>query len=403
MPLDVRAESLALDEALRRAEAQHPEVRVALARIEQARGRKATARALLPNPEIEVSFETDAPFNDEGEGAAEVVLQQPLEIFGQRGLRIDAAEAELAALALDAEAARQRARVDTKVAFYRLMYEERRSQIVATWVEQADRLAEAGARRLAAGDISAAEQTLILADRADVRAEARTAAAELRAAQARLNVLVGNAGHADVSTSGDFPPLGAPRSLAELVARAAARPDLRAAEGEVVSRDREVALARRERIPVPILAVGLMRERSILGDLEDTDYLLGARLSIPIPLFQSGGGAVTEARGRRIEAEARRDGVARSIEGEVAAALAAYESARRSLEEYAEIEPRLVETGELYRKAYDAGQLDLAEYLAIRDRIVRARADALASRRDAAVAAVELEGAVGGSFTEELR
>ncbi len=401
--------AVSVDEARRLAEETSPEIKAAQARVEQARGRKTTAQALLPNPEIEAAIETDRLTGNEGEGTYELAFRQELPIFGTRGLRISVADAELAVLTLEVEAARLSVRRDVTRAYYELMFEERRATALAAALEQAERIADAGARRVQAGDIADAEYSLILADRAEARAQAATARADRRETQARLNALVGNPAGEDVETTGDFPAPAEPAAFASLVKSARARrPDLVAAQREVLARGREVDLARRERVPVPVLEVGYTNERSefpresfapgAILDEFDRDHLLGVRLSIALPVFATGRGAVTEARGRRAEAEARREGLTRAVDAEVDAALARYAASREQAAEYGDVEPRLTETLAQYERAFAAGQTDLTDFLAIRDRILGARLRALEARRDAAIAAAELEVVVGGSF-----
>lgn len=399
-------EALTIDEVLRLAEERSPTVRAAGGRVTAAAGRRTTASALLPNPEIEVALETDALTTREGESTLDVTLQQELLVFGQRGLRLDVADAELAAARLDAEAARLQARTTAAAAFYELMYEERRVVATRAVVEQAEKLAEAGERRLAAGDIAEVDATLLLADRADARAEAEEVAIAVRAAQTRLALAIGATDPSSLTTAGDFPSAAEPPDATMLIERAAQRPDVRALVQDAKAREREVALARRERLPVPVLALGFLRERAgfhaenfapgVVVEEFETDYFLGVRLSFALPVFQTGRGAVDEARGRRIEAEARRDEIRLRAAAEVVEARARVESSRRKVAEYAAIEERLAAALALYEKALTAGQLDLATYLAARDRVLRATFNALAARRDAAVAAIELERAAGG-------
>ena len=401
-PATARADTLALDAALAIAEARSPEVRAAQARIDQGRGRRTVAGYALPsNPTIDLGFKSDVLFANRSEKAIDVGLEQELEIFGQRGLRIDVADTELAARQLELAASRLAVRAAATVAYFDLMFRERRAAAFADVVEQATRLAEAARRRLAAGDIGEAEYQLVAADLVSVRAEARRAESERIAAQARLNTLVGRPSASATVTAGDFPPIVAAAPLDRLLAWAHdRRPEIRAAKKDVEARSSEVALRQRERLPNPTVALGYSYDRT---EMEGESQFLGVRLSLPLPLVRRGGGEIQEARGQRAEAEARRDGLLASLDADVATARARQDEARQRVVDYAELEGKLAATLQLYEKAYTSGKIDLAEWMAVRDRVLRTTFAALEARHDAAVAGAQLELAVGGTYTEVTR
>jgi cobalt-zinc-cadmium efflux system outer membrane protein len=416
LSVSAAAQPLSLEDALARAEARSPILRVAAARIQQGAGRRTTAGYLTPaNPRIDVSVVSDFAFAAQGERSIDIGLEQELEIFGQRGLRIDTADADLAALQKDGAATRAALRADVTVAYYDLMYQERRAALLHDIAAQADRLAEAGRRRLTAGDLPEAEVNLVLAERAAALAEAVQADADRVEAAARLDVIVGEPPSTAMATIGGFPaPLPA-AATEELLARARARrPELAAARADVEARGAEVALRRRERLPNPTLFLGYTNQKSVFepesfppglvsAPVSDVDQLLGFRLSFPIPLLRSGAGEIQEAAGRRAEAEARRDGLALSVHGEVTAAHARYERLREAAAAFAEVEPKLSATIEVYERAYTAGKIDLGQFLTIRDRVLRATLAALRARRDLAAAGALLERAAGGPITEVNR
>ena len=402
VPVAAHAGSLTLPEAVAAAEAHSPEVRAAAARLDQGRGRRTIAGQALPaNPVLDLGFTTDVLFEDRGDRSIDVGVAQELEIFGQRGLRIDVADRELAARQLDLAAARLAARAAVSVAYFDLLLAERRVAAFAGVVEQATRLAEVARRRLAAGDIADAEYQLVAAELVSVRGEARRAEAERVAAQAQLNRWLGRPPASATVTSGDFPAVVAAAPLERLLAWAhERRPEIRAAAKDVEARAAEVALRGRERLPNPTVGVGYTYE----NDFHDgVSQFLGLRVSLPLAFVRRGGGEIQEARGQRAEAEAQRDGVLAAIDADVASARARQDEARQRAREYTELEGQLAATLQLYEKAYTSGKLGLAELLAVRDRVLRTTFAALEARHDAAVAAVELERAVGGAYTEVTR
>ncbi len=404
-----RAEPLRLADAIDRAQEQSPFVRGAQARVQQAAGQKTIATSRVPsNPRLTIGIATDRAFQNQGEGTVDVALEQELEIFGQRGLRLAVSDAELAGLRLELEAVRARVRTDVELAYFELAFQERRVAVLALVADQTARLEEAARRRVTAGDIGEAEHTLIAADLATARADARTAEADRQAAQARIDVLVGRPPAEPVTTTTEAPRLAPAAPLdAWLTTARANRLDLRVAASAITTSEREIALRRRERLPNLTLTVGFSRNRSVFaGDnvvprgvvtgISDTDQLLTSSLSIPLPVFRTGRGEIEKARARRAEAEAERDGLRATIDIEVTTTRARYEEARQRATELGAVESDLTAVLARYETAYNSGKIDLPSFLAIRDRVLRAQIAAITARRDAASADAQLRFVAGG-------
>lgn len=402
---------MTVDEALAAAEARNPVVAAARARVDQARGRRTTAGQLVPaRPELEIAGATDAPFAGDGEVRIDIAVRQDIELFGQRGLRRRVADADVAAATLAGADELRRLRAETRATYYALMFQERRAALAIEVVDAAQRLEESARRRVAAGDLGESDWQLLVADVAAARAELRAAEADVRVAQAALNRLVVSDAPADIATTEDFPTLADQSDVARLVARAAVeRPDLAAADQEITAARAEVALRRRERLPTLTFIAGYVYERGILGGddvtppvfdrASDTDHLVSAGVSFPLPFLRSNAGDIAEARGRAAEADARRAGLAARVAEEVAAAWARYDAARARVAALDEASRAVATILERYQRAWTEKHIALAEYLAVRDRLLRVRLSALEARRDGAIAAAELEAAVAASAT----
>ena len=401
------AAPITVEQAVAAAEAKHPAIAEAVARVDQARGRRTTAGQWVPSrPELDLGFTSDAPFAREGEATFEVTLGQRLELFGQRGLRVRVAREDLRARSLEVADGRRRIQAEVRVAFYELMFQERRGELAAEVVEAASRLVDSARQRVAAGDLGDAELQLLVADLALARSELRAAHAAAGVARAGLNRLIGEDATADTTTAGDFPALADREDASALVERATAdRPDLAAAARDVASARAEVDLRRRERLPDVTVVAGYSFERSLLGgdDFEpalsggarDDDHLFTIGLALPLPLFRSNAGEIAEARGRAAEAEARRAGVAGRAAEEVVAASARRAAARARIAELEEAATAVTATLDRYERAWTEKHIDLGEYLAIRDRVLAVQVSALEARRDGAVADAELDAATG--------
>jgi outer membrane protein TolC len=184
-----------------------------------------------------------------------------------------------------------RARAAVALAYWQLAYEERRVAAHEHTVELATRREEAGRRRLAAGDIGEGEYTLLSADLVGARSELRRAEADRDAARARLNVLIGRPPAEGATTAGEQAKLPPAAPLESLLVRARERrPDLAAANQELVAREADVALVGRERLPNPVLGVGYAFESAsfaaddidppgALDGISDRDQFLGLTLA----------------------------------------------------------------------------------------------------------------------------
>jgi cobalt-zinc-cadmium efflux system outer membrane protein len=407
-PAIARGDALSVDDAIAAAEAHAAPVAEASARVEQARGRRITAGLRLPSrPELEATVQSDLLTQREGERTIEASLRQELELFGQRGLRMRVADAEVKGAELGIDDVRREIRGATRAAYYELMFQERRTALAAEAVEGATRVEEAARRRVAAGDLGESEWHLLVADLAEARADLRAGEAEQKVARARLDRLMGGPPRGVTATIGEFPVLEE-LPAGDLLATSGAtdRSDLRAARAEIDAAQAEVSLRSRERLPNVTLVVGYAYERGVLGadDFEsavitravvDADHLFTVGLSIPLPWFRSNRGDVAEARGRTHEAEARRVGVEARVREEIVAAVARYDAARVSTAGLGEAETVVATSLERFERAWADKQIELAEYLAVRDRVLRVRRSALEARRDGAIAAAELEAALG--------
>ncbi len=157
-----------------------------------------------------------------------------------------------------------------------------------------------------------------------------------------------------------------------------------------------------------MLTLGYARERTFfssenfspgtLRDDRDVAQFVSLGVRLALPLLRSGRGEIAQARARMAMAEARRDAVAAEIEETVTASHARYVAARAQVERYAALAPRLATLSALADQGHAAGEVDLAVYLATRDRVLRTTAAALQAQRDAATSAAELEAAVGDSI-----
>lgn len=386
---------LSYDDVRSRARSANADVSLARLAVEETRGELIGARSLLLR-DVDVSLAGGPRFSDSGPGpAADAGLGIPLEVFGQRGLRIERAERAVSRdLALADDVERQivaRALTTYLVALHAeatMQLAEQRAEIAAELL----RIVEERRRVGEAGDFDVG---IIRIEAARARRGAIVAAAEHTAALGQLRSVLQIHPDQPIVLAGPLPD-AAREAVADLerdLPSHMERPDLRAAAFAVESAAAEVTLAERNMLPVPSLNLGY--------ELEGDEHSTLAGVSIPIPLFTWNQGAIAEARARLARLEAaerfmRRQAVIELTSAERRAALVG--EALQVLE--SEAVPEIDQTVEMACRAYGAGERDLTELLIVIRGAIEARQEHLDALLSVGSAAVAVDEARGGAMQE---
>jgi cobalt-zinc-cadmium efflux system outer membrane protein len=384
-------------EVVRCALAASPEVRQAAAAVDAAAGRRETAAVLLPsNPRVAATLSNRRrpPPEEVSVINWSVALSQELELAGQRGARIDAADAGHAAEAQRLKVAAQDVAAGALAAFYEAL-------AAAELARTATELAALAATLATYADARAAE-ALAAGVEADVaRAEAarmglaRVAAGErLADARATLAALL------DVDAAGlalpealPATPLPAPPGGALVEQALALRGEVAAAAMERQVLEHRLVVIRRERVPNPTLSAFFER-----GEINDA--IFGVGLSFPLPLPSPVGrtraGEITETLAQIRVAESSEALVRRRVRLEVARARAAYDAREAAVALY----PRALLTRARtdlagLREALGARQLTLREGLQWQRSLIELLQTDVEVRLGRALAWVELHRVVG--------
>lgn len=389
-PASVAGQTLALTEAdaLARLEADSPRVRALRAPVDFARADELEA-ARWPNPTVTWNREAVA-------GVAEhmVMVAQPLPITGRRGFEIDAAAARVAATSARADDQERRLRADLRQAFAALWLAQTRERELARATEEIQALAEALARREAAGDAAGYDRLRAEHEAFELDAERALVAADVSRAQAALVALFGSP--VDPSTvvavrADPASPLVP--ALGELLARA------ETSRGELLAFGHDAEAARlaaraavRARIPEPEV-VGGTKSSTLLGEGE-----LGSVLAVhvTIPLFDRARPERARAEAATRQAEARANALRIALEAELAGLRTAVLKRRTSAIRHRTGAADLAgEMARIAQVSYDAGERNILELLdayqaAAEARIRQAELDAAAWQAE-----IELEYASG--------
>jgi cobalt-zinc-cadmium efflux system outer membrane protein len=377
------------------ADQRSPVLTVARSTRSRAEAARVAASILLPtNPEVSVA--AGPRFGISGTGVdVDVTLMQQIQIAGERGARIDAADALRDLTDAEIEQMRWAVHCDVHAAFHRSLVEQERVRLaerVVTFQQEVLRVVErqisAGeaaplALRLAQAEVAQAQQVLVAAQQAFL------------ASRIRLAQLSGWPVATPPMPAGTVDQPRDPPPLERLSAVARERlPSLRAGAARIREAEARATLADREAWPRPSLGVQYRREGNPTSE-GAYDIVMGV-VSIPIPSFQLNQGERARARADVTVAEAELDASRRLLDGQIAEARSEVVAAAARTRAYGtEILPRFEENLTLLRRSFELGEIDILALSTGRERFLRIQSDALGAQQDYFVALAGLERVVG--------
>ncbi len=304
------AQRITLRDAISRALATHPEIRIAASEVGAARGDVVTARVFAPNPAFALGF-GPARNSDTTYRNVEWGFSQPIELGGKRGWRARSAQGWLDAAEL--RLTRRRTLVAWRVAqTYALALiadDRRRTAVEADSVGAALRAAAQERLELGAGtqlelNVAAAAAARDRRVRLDAERQHATALFQLRAA-------IGVAPTDSLTPTGESARVDLPAGSADSLVQLAftRRPDYRATLAEGSAAEASLGFARSLRWPDP--EIGLSRARE-----EDLSIRLFS-IALPIPFWNRGQGERLTASSLVTRSRLATDSARRAVEHEV--------------------------------------------------------------------------------------
>ncbi len=289
---------VSVDELVARALENNPQPAIAKANLEAARQRAGSLKS-LPNPvlQIVVGFVGNEEARDE-----EVLLSQPIDLFGQRRVKRKVLEAQARSADAQNELVTRALVVEVKNAATGLFAAQEAEALSAEQVEVAKAFRDAAARRAELGDVPQVQAQRAGLELLRVQNEATNARANRLIRLAVLNQLIGQApqtplkvelpiepallgllrtGGQAVSTTTETPTRSVFTQRADLLAAQTSRPDLLSARAILESKQAQVAEIGRQRLPQFELQA---RRSSSFG--REGSY--AARAVITTPLFDLG-------------------------------------------------------------------------------------------------------------------
>jgi cobalt-zinc-cadmium efflux system outer membrane protein len=365
---------LSLAEALALAAEHDPSL--AAARLRRAIDLAGVAVAReRPNPELRYEHTNELPHDL-------VTVAQPLEVGGQRGRRVAAAEAVLETG--DAELARAtvQAQADTRRAYFVLASAQRRYAIAREIQDLAARSQRVAAGREEVGDVSRLDvlQADLVRDAAENAATALTG--EVAGARADLNTRVGRPVDAPTVATDDVAEIPAASGL-----DARSNAALEVLDRQIAEAEARIALAQAQQTP------DLSVEGTIThGAAPEFDWGYHAAVAVVVPVFTRHSAAVQVEQATLAQLRAQRAAFVRQSDAGAYAARARAEAARTAYVRYRDdILPDSRKVEAMAEEAYRAGQTGLPALLEALRAARELRQAALQAASDFETALADLE------------
>jgi cobalt-zinc-cadmium efflux system outer membrane protein len=394
-PLPARAAAnpaAALDHVVNAALERSPEVQRVKAEVVAHEALLESARRLLSrNPEVEV----EAGRRRSRDGAAPefgISLAQPIEVAGQRGARIEEAEAALKQAQAGLAAARLEVQTAVVAAFVERLSAGALVDVAQEAVELATRLLAAARARVEAGDATRLDVNAQLVELGRARLALAQTRQRLAAAEASVRVHLGE--HApsvlDANLIEFVHTMAAPPEVEVALQRAMEAPALARARSRIARSQAQQRVAAREGFPTPVVGVAYWRE----GE----EQVLVGRISVELPLFDRNQRERALARADVVGAQSALDALERRTRQEVRVLLDRHGAAVATARTYeTELNHAAQESALLVEEAVKAGKLGLTELLIIQRNALETRAGYLAALEEVAASRLAITRLLGGS------
>lgn len=378
--LDADARPLSRAEVVRLA-VYGPDARVARARAAGAHAMADQSGVVsLENPELQATV--GPRFDPAGDDVAlSAQLSLPVDIFGQRGARMEAAHAE--AKAADAAARRDVvAPVREALGLHaEALAAKARRAIYSDRVQLSEELTATAARRRQAGEVADNDVAVTRLQLGREKAALARATGDVQALEKQLAAVLGLPEDETAEASGPLVPEPAPRPAVPLA------PTVDAAEMERAAAHARVTREETAQRPTVRLLGGYQ--------LDQGAHIVTGGLAIPIPLYGTRDASIAAARGEAQAADAAVVAAKRRAKGDLIAAYSRVEATGRALDATRPAKEEARAMVQRAQRAYSAGESDLPTLLLVRREALESElavVDAELAYAQASLDAAALEG-----------
>lgn len=359
-----------------------------------------------PNPTLELEGENGARNYNKKENLASIGIGQELLTGGKRAKRLAVAEQELQGFNLRIIDAERRLLLELKTGYHDFVLARNRVDLARKSAELSSKLLDIAKARFAAGEIAELDVNLARLEAARGEGKKREAEEDSARMRERMLSLTGVSMEEQFAVADSFSLKPVTKTSEDLKALALQnRPDLKALHAENRKGEAEIALAKAERIPNLTSGLAFIREKKTVPagetDERDTDYFVGLKLSVPLPVFDRNQAGLQEARAKKAGAEHRHRFLLRNIEREVTGAHGRLVASGKTVLLFQEgILPQLNENLKLVQKSYRLGEVGILAGIEEQKKFAEVNDDYLLALHARNTALAELEAAVGVELGE---
>lgn len=380
---------LTLAAAVQLALDNNPELSSARREIEATEGARVQAGA-FPNPTMDIEVE-DLRRQTR---TTTVLLSQPLEIGGKRGARIEAAERAIDVARAQLDAKRADLRANVTAAFFATAISQERVRLAEASLELARTGSSAAGKRVTAGKVSPVEETRAKVAEANVRLELVQARGELQTNLQLLRALTTRQVGID-AVNGDVLALPNPSPQELLEDRIMNAPSLRQARLEIRRFGALSELERAKRLPDITVTAGGMRDQ----EAGRNQAVIG--ISVPLPIFDTNRGNITEALRRQDKAEDDARALELRLRSDVGAARQRLMTASAEVDALQkEILPGAQSAFDAATKGFELGKFSYLDALDAQRTLLQARSQYLRSLAEAHKSVTDLDRLLGAPVAQ---
>ncbi|KJH74892.1 type I secretion protein TolC [Pseudomonas sp. ES3-33] len=370
-----------MDQALETAFANNPDLAAAQWETGIAQGERQQA-GLIPNPEVSWEAE-DTRRNSR---TTTVMINQPIELGGKRGARIEVASRAQDAAGIELERKRNVLRADVIQAFYSSSTAQQRLLLSRQSLELAERGLRVAQGRIKSGKSSPVEGTRAEVQLSEVRLELRRAERDEASAYQRLAQVMGAPLPAFVSVGDPGRSMPTVPDSSLLLNRIGETAELRLAKLQIDQREASLGLEKAQRIPDLTVSIGSQY------DERERERVNVVGLSMPIPLFNRNQGNVLAAARRTDQARDLRNASELRLRTEIQTTLDQWMTANTEVASFNQtILPAAQSAVDTATRGFEMGKFNFLDVLDAQRTLISARTQYIQAIAEATDAWVRIE------------
>lgn len=314
------------------------------------------------------------------------MINQPIELGGKRGARIDVASRAQDAAGIELERKRNVLRADVIQAFYNSSTAQQRLLLARQSLELAERGLRVAQGRIKSGKSSPVEGTRAEVQLSEVRLELRRAERDEASAYQQLAQVMGAPLPAFVSVGETGQSMPDVPKLSLLINRIGETAELRLAKLQIDQREASLSLEKAQRIPDLTVSVGSQY------DERERERVNVVGLSMPIPLFNRNQGNVLAAARRTDQARDLRNASELRLRTEIQTTLDQWMTANTEVASFNQtILPAAQNAVDTATRGFEMGKFNFLDVLDAQRTLISARTQYIQAIAEATDAWVRIE------------